>query len=93
MTKKKLYYVIPAGETHALVLKWRDASITLQGKEDAVATAFAHIATHQPWILLGWNEGYEKLYGRQRMQMARDVQKNRQRWQAAQAGMPAVARA
>lgn len=93
VTKKKLYYVIPAGETHALVLKWRDASITLQGKEDAVATAFAHIATHQPWILLGWNEGYEKLYGRQRMQMARDVQKNRQRWQAAQAGMQARASA
>ena len=77
MTKKKLsaYHVIPAGETHALVLKWRDAKSRSKTKEDAVATAFRPSPRTSPWIPLGWNEGYEKLYGRQRMQMARDVSK------------------
>ncbi len=84
VTKKKIYYVIPAGQTHALVLKWRDASVTLQAKEDTVAKALGRIAANQPWVLLGWNEGWEKQYNRQRVQMVRDVQKNRQRWQADQ---------
>jgi len=91
VTKKKIYYVIPAGQTHALVLKWRDASVTLQAKEDLVANALARIAANQPWVLLGWNEGYEKLYNRQRVQMVRDVQKNRQRWQLGQGAAAAAA--
>lgn len=84
VTKKKLYYVIPAGETHALVLKWRDASVTLPGKKEQVEQALARIAANQPWIMLGWHENIEKLYSRQRAQVAREVQKNRQRWQAGQ---------
>ncbi len=66
------------------MLKWRDASVTLPGKKEQVEQALARIAANQPWIMLGWHENIEKIYSRQRAQVAREVQKNRQRWQAGQ---------
>lgn len=82
VTKKKMYFVIPAGQTQALVLKWRGASVKIEGKEEPILEALQHIAGHQPWVVFGWNDEVKKLYERQVANFASQVAKSRQRWQA-----------
>lgn len=78
--KKKIYYVIPAGQTHALVLKWRDATVRIEAKEEAVTQALASIARSQPWLAFGWSKEVEAFYNKKRAEFARQVQQARQQW-------------
>jgi len=92
VTKKKMYYVIPAGQSSALVLKWRDASVKIEIKEEAVMQALQLLATNQPWVVFGWSKEAETLYNRQRAVFASQVGKGRQRYEMdrAAAAAPAV---
>ncbi|AMO22321.1 hypothetical protein GCM10027034_26510 [Ramlibacter solisilvae] len=85
VTKKKLYYVIPAGQTQALMLKWRGEHVKIDGKEDEVLVALQRIAEQHPWIVVGWTEDVKALYERQRASFATQVGKARQQWQQARA--------
>lgn len=89
VTKKKVYYVIPAGQTNAVVLKWREHSVKIDAKEDVVLSALQQIAQTRPWIALGWNDAIEKMYNRQRGILAGQVAKARQQFMASRA--PAAA--
>ena len=82
VTKKKMYFVIPAGQSQAVVLKWRGASVKIEGKEEALLEALQHIASHQPWVVFGYNDEVKTLYDKQVASFASQVGKARQRWQA-----------
>lgn len=75
--KKKMYYVIPAGQSHAVVLKWRDQVVRVETKEEAVHATLRRIAQNQPWILFGWSQDAEQMYNRQRAALASHVDKAR----------------
>ena len=59
VTKKKLYYVIPLGKSHALTLKWSSTEVKMDAKEAKVDAALEHIATHAPWAFLGFSDELE----------------------------------
>lgn len=84
VTKKKIYYVIPAGQTHAMVLKWRDASVRIEAKEDAVTEGLARIAESQPWLAFGWSKEVETLYNKKRIEFVRHVAEARKQWASQQ---------
>jgi hypothetical protein len=95
VTKKKLYYVIPAGQSSALVLKWRSDKVKIDLKEDAVVEALSLLTTNQPWVVYGWSKEAETLYNRQRAVFASQVIRGKQRYEqerqaAAVAAVPAV---
>lgn len=92
VTKKKLYYVIPAGQSNALVMKWRSDTVKIELKEEAVVEALRQLATNQPWVVYGWSEETEALYKRQRAAFASQVVRGKQRHEQAQqaAAAPAV---
>jgi hypothetical protein len=81
VTKKKLYYVIPAGQSNALVMKWRSDTVKIELKEEAVVEALRMLATHQPWVVFGWSKEAETLYNRQRAVFASQVVRGKQRYE------------
>lgn len=89
VTKKKVYYVIPAGQSHSLVLKWSDSTVKVQAKEPVVAAALQHIAEKQPWVTLGWTKDTEKLFNKRGGGFASQIAKAKQQW--AQSRAPASA--
>lgn len=91
VTKKKLYYVIPAGQTQALVLRWRDRTVRIECKEPEMLEALEAVGERQPWIMMGWNKDAQTYYDRQRARFAAQVAKARQQWQQAQQPAPAPA--
>lgn len=88
VTKKKLYYVIPAGQTQALVLRWRDRTVRIDCKEAVMLGALEQVVAGQPWIMVGWSKDAETFYDRQRGRFAAEVAKARQQWQQSQAPAP-----
>lgn len=80
VTKKKVYYVIPAGQTHALVLKWGNASVKIDAKEAVVKAALQHIAENQPWVALGWSQDMEKLFNQRGGGFGSQIAKARRQW-------------
>ncbi len=85
VTKKKVYYVIPAGQTHSLVLKWGDSSVKVEAKEPVVTAALQHIAQNQPWVALGWTKDIEKLFGQRGGGFASQIAKARRQWMQSRA--------
>jgi hypothetical protein len=80
VTKKKLYYVIPAGQSHSLVLKWGSANVKVQAKEPVVLAALQHIAEHQPWVAIGWTKDTEKLFDKRGGGFASQIARAKQQW-------------
>ena len=85
VTKKKVYYVIPAGQTHSLVLKWGDASIKVQTKEAVVLAALQHIVEHQPWVAIGWSKETEQLFNKRGNGFASHIANAKKQWMLSQA--------
>nr|WP_295773964.1 hypothetical protein [Rhodoferax sp.] len=80
VTKKKFYYVIPAGQSHALVLKWGDSNVKVEAKEQVVLSALQHIAEHQPWVAMGWTKETEQLFNQRGNGFASQIAKAKQQW-------------
>ncbi len=80
VTKKKIYYVIPAGQTNSLVLKWGDASVKVEAKEAVVLAALQHIAEHQPWVAVGWSKETEQLFNKRGNGFAGQIAKAKLQW-------------
>jgi len=85
VTKKKVYYVIPAGQTHSLVLKWGASNIKVQTKEAVVLAALQHIAEHQPWVAIGWTKETEQVFNKRGNGFASQIAKARQQWMQSKA--------
>lgn len=56
VTKKKIYYVIPAGTTHAAVLHFRKGQVTVNGTESNVQNAMRYVIARAPWALVGYDD-------------------------------------
>lgn len=78
VTKKKLYFVIPAGQTTALVFKWRDATVRVAVDENEAAGAVAALAENYPWVIYGWSKETQQMYEKQRGNFAVFVRKARE---------------
>ena len=89
VTKKKVYYVIPAGQTHSLVLKWGDSNVKVEAKEPVVTAALQHIAQNQPWVALGWTKETEQLFKKRGNGFASQIAKAKQQWMQSRAPVAA----
>lgn len=85
VTKKKIYYVIPAGQSHSLVLKWGDSNVKVQAKEAVVMAALQHIVVHQPWVAIGWTKETEQLFNKRGSGFASQIAKAKQQWMQSKA--------
>lgn len=56
VTKKKIYYVIPAGTTHAAVLHFRKGQVTINGAEGQVQNAMRFVLARAPWAFVGFDD-------------------------------------
>ena len=56
VTKKKIYYVIPAGTTHAAVLHFRKGQVTINGAEGEVHDAMRYVLARAPWAFVGYDD-------------------------------------
>ena len=70
VTKKKLYYVIPAGKSHSLVLNYPDKSETYSGSEAQTRAAMEHLVKAVPWALFGYSDDFVKAYKKERAKLA-----------------------
>lgn len=86
--QKKLYYVIPAGKSYTLCLRFADgASMDLAGKEAAVDGALAFLLEHAPWAVFGHSDEVAAVFKdkRKRPQLLAHVQQRQDALRAAAA--------
>jgi hypothetical protein len=65
VTKKKIYGIIPAGSSHALVLYTNDEKRyewAVGGKEETAHQALAKIADHVPWAVYGYTDDIQTMW-------------------------------
>lgn len=67
VTKKKFYYVIPAGTSYAAHLHFRKGKVELSGAEPACLQALQHAATHAPWAIYGHTPEIQQAFTKDRL--------------------------
>lgn len=77
-TRNKVLYVIPAGSSYALELKWADRALTIPGKQPAIMAILMRLANHQPWVFNGYDEEWAQYFARQKPRAVTAVRQRRE---------------
>jgi hypothetical protein len=79
ITRRYMYWIIPAGATHYVRLGDRNGRMReIQGKKNIVPDMVVAIAQRVPWVFAGHSAELEQAYGRHRDQVIAAVDQRRQ---------------
>lgn len=79
ITRRYMYWIVPAGATHSVRLGDRSGRLTqIQGKKNTVPDTVVAIAQRVPWVFAGHSDELEQAYRRNRDAVIAAVDQRRQ---------------
>ncbi len=77
VTTKKIYYIIPAGKTYALIIHTDTESYEIQASEKNVDSVMDLISENCPWLYIGYSDELKAFYDKDKSAMIEEVRKAR----------------